>query len=124
MYSFNHCIYYFNFFSAEDPDLYISYKSFPFYNLGKHDQDSCTCGVEVVKTNKDIRPVYTGVYCYSIYTNCTFHLSVCALQQTANLSEYLNPSDEHDEKSNKNKIKSTFLIFIEVLFTELIPVFF
>lgn len=105
---------------TEDPDLYISYKAFPFSDILKHDQDSCTCGTEVIITNQDIRPVYTGVYCYSLYTNCTFQLSVCALKNQTDIAD--NQLSYHE--STKKRLKSSFLMFMEAFFTEILPALF
>lgn len=101
-----------------DVDLYVSSKSSPTYELNNHDIGAASCGNEQISVPKDfVRPFYVGVYCYNIYDNCTFYLTIAARYPRGEVpAGYAKPK----VTGSSRKIKSTFLAFIEVLFESLV----
>ena len=118
----------FDHFRIGDPDLYISYTRNPTYHLESHDQNSCTCGEEELKTISNTRPLYIGVYCYTTYFNCTFELNVCsAIKRNIEHNPYSKLETNQNSKITKSSgsgLKSTFLSLVENFFVEILPTLF
>lgn len=68
-----------------------------------------------------------GVYCYNLYDNCTFYLTILAKsesEETAALSKKKltksairqRAEDREQEETDGKKLKSSFLRFVEIIF--------
>lgn len=75
-----------------DTDLYVSYSDFPKVKTQEHDYSSYSCGSEQIPL-ENRRPAYVGIYCYSLYENCTFRLEI--YKTNLDLSLYSNQRDKH-----------------------------
>lgn len=73
------------------------------------------------------RPFFVGVYCYNLYDNCTFYLTILAKaesEETAALSKKKltksairqRAEDREQEETDGKKLKSSFLRFVEIIF--------
>ncbi|XP_063696232.1 UPF0669 protein C6orf120 homolog [Culicoides brevitarsis] len=110
-----------------DTDLYISYKDYPKVQATSHDYSSYSCGVEQIPLENK-RPVFIGVFCYSQYENCTFHLEIYKtnidLSSHANRHTVERVNDRDTESSNKlNGFKIILFSLLNILWEASLNIF-
>lgn len=78
-------------------------------------------------TNRFTRPFYVAVYCYNIYDNCSFYLTISSQQSVSvaietvdkDYQSYTKDSKDYESASTQRKLKSSFLRFIDIIFQSL-----
>lgn len=105
-----------------DSDLYISYSNYPLTSIKDHEYSSYSCGSEQIPL-ENTRPAFIGIFCYSLYENCTFRLEI--YKTNVDLSLYSNQRDKHlDEPPQAAEHPESEIINLKYLLLHLLQIVF